>query len=137
MDLIPKANPEYLFLLRGTQFENRLSLPEMQEAMTHFGAWIERLTQEGKFKGGQPLAPSGRIISGKEERTVSDGPFAEAKEAIGGYLVFNVPDLDTAVDIARTCPLLNYGADVEVRPLLDLCPTRQRINECLVKAQAA
>ncbi len=129
MNLTPKAAPEYMFLLRGTQFETRLSLQEMQEAMGHYTAWLDRLTQEGKLKGGQPLAPAGKIVSGKGDRTVSDGPFAEAKEAIGGYLMFNVPDLDAAVAIAKTCPLLEYGADVEVRPVLDLCPTMQRLSE--------
>jgi hypothetical protein len=133
MSIAPKTNPEYMFLLRGTQLETRLSLPEMQEAMSHYRAWLDRLTKEGKLKGGQPLAPSGRIISGKLDRTVSDGPFAEAKEAIGGYLMFNVPDLDSAVAIAQTCPLLDYGADVEVRPVLELCPTMQRLNECQLK----
>jgi len=136
MNLTPKANPEYMFLLRGTQLENRLTLPEMQEAMGKYTAWLKRLTEEGKLKGGQPLAPAGRIVSGKHERTVSDGPFAEAKEAIGGYLMFAVAELDEAVAIAQTCPLLDYGADVEVRPVLDLCPTMQRLSECQRQSQA-
>ncbi len=124
----PSETPEFIFLLRGTQFENRLSLQEMQEAMGKYMGWLDRFEKEGKFKGGQPLAPAGKFVTGKQERTISDGPFAEAKEAIGGYLLFAVADLDAAVAIAETCPLLDYGSVVEVRPVLDLCPTIQKLN---------
>jgi hypothetical protein len=133
----PSTTPEYLLLLRGTQFENRLSLQEMQDAMGEFTSWLEKLGQQGKFKGGQPLAPSGKIISGKDNRSVADGPFAEAKEAIGGYLILTVPDLDTAVAIARECPLLDWGAQVEVRPVLEQCPTMQILDEHRAEAVMA
>jgi hypothetical protein len=62
-------------------------------------------------------------VSGKS-RTVTDGPFAEAKEAVGGYFMLNVDTMDEAVAIARECPGLAYGVKVEVRPVLGECSLR-------------
>jgi hypothetical protein len=63
----------------------------------------------------------GKIVSQKNGRVVSDGPFAESKEAIAGYFLLNVKSLDEAVVIARDYPGLNYGATVEVRPVAPEC----------------
>nr|MDQ3623431.1 YciI family protein [Verrucomicrobiota bacterium] len=53
---------------------------------------------------------------------VVDGPFAESKEAIGGYFLLTVADEDEAVAVARQCPLLEHGGVVEVRPVAPECP---------------
>jgi hypothetical protein len=53
---------------------------------------------------------------------VADGPFAESKEAIGGYFLLKVDSMDEAVSIAQQCPGLPHGAKVEVRPVLAECP---------------
>src|SRR5436189_3073420 len=104
--------------------------------MDQFMAWFERLKQEGKVKGGQPLERTGKIVSGKNGRTVADGPFAESKEAIGGYFLLQVEDLAEAVQIAKQCPVLEYGSTVEVRPVAEECPTFQRVREQLAHAVA-
>jgi len=88
--------------------------------------WFERLREEGKLRAGQPLERQGKIVSGKKGRTVADGPFAESKEAIGGYFLLQVADLDEAVEIAQQCPILEYGSTVEVRPVAERCPTAER-----------
>src|SRR5882672_10743362 len=75
-----------------------------------------------KSIAGKPLEREGKIVSGKNGRVVSDGPFAESKEAIGGYFLLNVNTLDEAVAIAKECPGLPYGAKVEVRPVMEQCP---------------
>ena len=82
-------------------------------------AWFKRLTEQGKAVAGNPLEREGKIVSGKNGRVVADGPFAESKEAIGGYFLLNVGSLDEAVAIAQQCPGLPYGAKVEVRPVMD------------------
>jgi hypothetical protein len=99
-------------------------------------AWFERLKQQGKAMAGQPLEREGKIVSGKNGRTVADGPFAESKEAIGGYFLLQVADLDEAVAIARQCPVLEYGSTVEVRPIAEECPTFRRVKEQLADAVA-
>jgi hypothetical protein len=60
---------------------------------------------------------------------VADGPFAESKEAVGGYFYLKVADMEEAVEIARQCPGLEHGAIVEVRQVADLCMTRQHAME--------
>ena len=113
---------EYLLLFRGTEWYKGLSPEEMQAAMNHMKAWFERLTNQGKLKAAQPLECEGKIVSGKKGRIVADGPFAESKEAIGGYFLLQVNSLDEAVAIAKDCPALEYGGKVEVRPIAADCP---------------
>ena len=89
---------EYLLLFRGGQWDKGLSPEQLQQSMDQFMGWFERLKAEGKCKGGQPLEREGKIVSGKNGRTVADGPFAESKEAIGGYFLLTVDSLEEAVD---------------------------------------
>src|SRR5438093_3515547 len=126
----------YMLLFRGTDWDKDLSPEEIQKMVTRWYAWFERLTQEGKCKAGHPLEREGRIVSGRTGRTVADGPFAESKEAIGGYFLLQVDDLDEAVEIAKACPVLEYGSTVEVRPVAEECPTFQRVKERLAEAAA-
>src|SRR6266478_8570688 len=127
---------EYLLLFRGSGWDKGLSPEQLQKTMDQFMAWFERLKQQGKVKAGQPLERTGKIVSGKNGRTVADGPFAESKEAIGGYFLLQVDDLDEAVEIAKACPVLEYGSTVEVRPIAEECPTFQRVKEQLAEAGA-
>lgn len=64
-----------------------------------------------------------------KKRGVSDGPFAESKEAIGGYLLLQLDNFDEAVAIAESNPTLDYGISIEVRPVLEECPIFQRAKE--------
>lgn len=127
---------EYLLLIRGTHWEKDLSPKEIQKFMNQWTAWFDRLTRQGKVKASQPLAHEGKIISGKKGRTVIDGPFAESKEAIAGYFLLEVNDLDEALEIAKDFPVLDYGATIEVRPVLEQCPTIQKAREQTVHAEA-
>ena len=70
----------------------------------------------------------------KAGRTVVDGPFAESKEAIGGYLLLRVDDLEEAVQIAKRHPALEYGMKIEVREVADECPKFRRAREQLAHA---
>ena len=92
-------------------------------------AWFAGLDKRGIVRGGQPLAREGKVISKSNERTISDGPFAEAKEVVGGYLIVEVAHLNEAIAIARECPTLDFGIEVEVRPMLDDCPISARLRQ--------
>src|SRR6266567_6999448 len=116
---------EYLLLFRGTDWHQGLSPEEIQKVMGQWKGWYERLSQEGKLKGGQPLEREGKTVSGKKGRVVADGPFVESKEAIGGYFLLQVDTLDEAVAIAKDCPGLEHGAIVEVRPIAEMCPAAE------------
>ncbi|HEY0792774.1 MAG TPA: YciI family protein [Chthoniobacterales bacterium] len=127
---------EYLLLFRGTKWDQGLSPAEIQKVMSDWMAWFERLTQQGKVKSGRPLGDEGKIVSGKKGRMVTDGPFAESKEAVGGFFLLDVDGWDEAVEIARECPALSYGLTVEVRPVIQSCQIAQRAGLQLAHATA-
>jgi len=112
----------YMLIFRGTDWYKGLSPEEMQQIADHWMSWFKGLTDQGKAIAGNPLEAEGRIVSGKNGRVVSDGPFVESKETIGGYFLLKVESLDEAVAIAQQCPGLSYGIRVEVRPLAAECP---------------
>lgn len=118
-----------MLLYRSDEFYNRLSQQELQTLMNENNAWIQRLTAQGKVKPGCALDRKGAIVSGKNGRVVTDGPFAESKEAIGGYLLVDVETLDEAIAIAQSIPGLAYGGSIEVRPIAEECPLDVRARE--------
>jgi hypothetical protein len=126
---------EYMLLFRGPQWDQGLSPNELQQAMNKVMTWFGDLQGKGKIKAGQPLGAQGRIVSGKTSGGVVDGPFAESKEAVGGYLVLQANDLSEAVEIARSVPTLEYGISVEVRPILAECPIFKRNPDVFKRAK--
>jgi hypothetical protein len=112
--------PEFLYLYRGTEQVNAaLSPQQMQDYMQHFQAWIMSLTKAGKITSCGPLANSGRTIVGAK-MMVTDGPYAEAKDLIGGYTVIGAQDFEEATQIAQGCPFLDVGGTVEIRSILGI-----------------
>lgn len=111
-----------MLLFRGNEWHKGLSPEEMQKVSGQWMAWFERLKNDGKCVAGNPLEPEGKTVSGKNGRVIADGPFAESKEAIGGYFLLKVDSLDEAVVIAQQCPGLPHGAKIEVRPVAGECP---------------
>ena len=112
----------YMLIFRGTDWSKSLSPEQMQQVAGQWMAWFKRLKDQGSVVDGRPLEPEGKMVSGKNGRVVSDGPFAESKEAIGGFFILNVATMDEALAIAQECPGLPHGARVEVRPLANACP---------------
>ena len=119
---------DHLLLFRGNVWDRGLSPAQIQKVVSDWMAWFERLKAEGKCAGGHPLEEQGKVVSGKQ-RMVADGPFAESKEAIGGYFYLTVGDENEAIEIAKQCPGLEYGVVVEVRPVADVCSIKQRAEE--------
>jgi hypothetical protein len=125
---------EYMLLFRRNNWDKKLSPEELQQSLSKWTAWYDQLNHQGKIKSAHPLMPEGRVIWQKKGQPVADGPFAESKEAIGGYFFLQLSNLDEAVRIAKKCPLLQYGMTVEVRPVAEQCPTLQRISQELAHA---
>jgi hypothetical protein len=128
------ASPEHILLFRGSYWDNNLSPEELQNVMSQWTIWFDRLAEQGKIKSAQPLLHEGRIVSWKKGQTIADGPFAESKEAIGGYFLLQNCDSDEALEIAKECPALPYGMTVEVRPVAGICPSWQKANSRLAHA---
>ena len=104
---------EYLVISRG-QWDTNLSPQEIQKAIDQFYVWLERLVDEGKMKTGQRLADRGKTVSRKN---VTDGPFGESKEVIGGYWFILAGSLEEAAKIASENPCLKCGLFYEIRPI--------------------
>ncbi len=112
---------EHLIFVRGTHWNSSLSPAELQSVMTDFYAWVDGLRDQGLLRGAQPLMEEGKMVSGAKGAAVTDGVFAESKEAIAGYFLLAVDSTEEAVRLAQACPILAYGAQIEVRPVADLC----------------
>lgn len=123
-----------MLIFRGTDWYKGLSSEEMQQVGDKWMAWFKGLMASGKAVAGNPLEREGKIVSGKDGRVVSDGPFAESKEAIGGYFLLKVNSLEDAVAIAKECPGLPYGIRVEVRAVAGECPL---VEQSRTEAQLA
>ena len=119
---------DYMLLFRGNDWDTKLSPEELQQVMSKWTAWYDQLVEQGKIKSAHPLIPEGRVVSQKKGQAVADGPFAESKEAIGGYFLIQMTNLDEALQIAKRCPTLPHGTIVEVRPVAEVCPKFQRIS---------
>lgn len=119
-----ETNNGYMLLFRGADWYKDLSPEQLQEVSAQGMAWFKRISEAGIAGGGNPLMPEGKLI-GKGGR-VLDGPFAESKEVIGGFVLLKVATLEEAVELAKECPGLPYGAQVEVRPVACECPVAAR-----------
>ena len=106
---------KFLFIYRNPaeQDEQQPSPEQMQELMAQWGQWFG-IVGEGLVDGGDGLMPTGRIVTGD---AVTDGPFIEAKELVGGYSILQADTYDAAVEYAKTCPIIAGGGTVEVREL--------------------
>lgn len=113
----------YLLLFRnsGPETHAHLSADQRQQLVTKWNAWYDGLSSSGKAIEGQPLELETRLVSGAGGTRVVDGPFAEAKEAVGGYVKLMVSGLDEATAIAQQHPGLAYGLVIEVRSMAFSC----------------
>jgi hypothetical protein len=109
---------EFMIILRGGVPPSELSPERMQYLMNKFQDWMGKIARGGQLKGAGRLEDGGKCITGYETQNITDGPFAEAKEVIGGYFVVQASDLGAAVEIAKGCPILENRGSVEVRALM-------------------
>ena len=112
--MIDKASlSEYLVISRG-QWDKDKSPQEIQKAIDDFYIWHARLVDEGRMKPGQRLATEVRMVS---RQGVTDGPFAEAKEIVGGYWFCLAGSLEEAAALAAQNPCMACGLTYEIRPI--------------------
>jgi hypothetical protein len=111
---------EFLYLYRGSERVNAaLSPQQMQDYLQRFQSWIMSLTSAGRISSCGPLAGGGRTMVGPKA-VISDGPYTESKDLVGGYTVLTAKDLDDATEVARGCPFLSVGGTVEIRAVLSV-----------------
>jgi len=109
---------EFVFLYRGG--ESGRSPERAQQMMQKWMAWLKELGAKGHIKDqGQPLERTGKLVRGKQ-KTVTDGPFAESKDVVGGYTLNEARDLAQAVELSKGCPIFEVDGAVEIRPVMKM-----------------
>ena len=109
----PSSTQEFLLLSRG-QWDAERSPNEIQAAIDDFYAWHARLVAEGKFRPGQRLAREAKLVT---RAGITDGPFTETKEVVGGYWFVRAASLQEAARIVADNPCLACGLVFELRPI--------------------
>jgi hypothetical protein len=109
----------FMFLFRGG--ETPASPERMQAQMQKWMNWIQKLREEGKYVAGDPLERQGKVLR-SPNKVITDGPFAEGKELVGGYFLIRADSLDEAARMATDCPIFETGGSVEVRPIQVINP---------------
>lgn len=111
---------QYLLMIYANEAEEMAMSPEaMGEMMAGYQAFTDELSAAGAMVGGERLRPTGTATSVRKRSgdfTLTDGPFAETKEHLGGYYLIEAPSLDAAVAWAKKIPSVEHGT-VEVRPI--------------------
>ena len=109
----------YLYRIAEDARHQAMGTPERaQQSMQRWMAWMKELDTQGHLKDrGQPLEMTGKVVRG-QDKAVTDGPFTEAKDLVGGFTLVEARDIDQAVELSRGCPILDGGGSVEVRPVM-------------------
>lgn len=109
---------KYMYIFRGGAFVTPgLSPTQMQEHLAKWNRWIDGFTKAGRNNVGHPLENRGKTVRGRNH--VTDGPYAESKDLVTGALVLEAGSLEEVAELARECPIFEFGGSVEVRPLLE------------------
>ena len=107
---------EFILLYRGGMDRSTASPEQMEAQMKRWQDWFAELTKEGSLKDwGAPLQREGKTVA--SGGVITDGPYAEGKEIIGGFSIIKAADISDAAKIAKGCPVFQVGGTVEVRPV--------------------
>lgn len=113
---------DFMLIFRGEKEAeeafSRQSPAEMQKEMEKWTKWMGSLSEKGKLVGGQPLLPTGKVLRANGGK-LTDGPYTEGKDIVGGYMLIKANDLSEATQLSRDCPHLDgKSATVEVREIM-------------------
>ena len=108
---------DFMLIFLGGSDAMNLSPDEMQKHMQKWFDWIDKLKNKSIYVSGEALTPGGKTVKGPKA-VISDGPFAESKEVVGGYFIVKAKSLEDATEIAKDCPDLPFNGVVEVREVM-------------------
>jgi hypothetical protein len=114
-----KQMKEFMFLFRQPNYDfSKTSPAEMQALAKKWQEWAGGIAAQGKLVShGQQLSTEGKVL--KAGGVITDGPFVEIRERLGGYIVVKAENLDEATTLAHGCPVLDKDGSVEIRPLFE------------------
>jgi hypothetical protein len=104
---------KYMFLFSGGDYSS-LSNDGFEKHMQKWFAWVGKLKEQDRYVSGEALLPEAKRISGTK-KTVTDGPFTEAKEVVGGYFVVYAKNMNEAVEMAKDFPDFEFNGVIEIR----------------------
>ena len=107
---------EFMMIFRNDKDRPMPSPEQMQAAIKQWQDWIGGIAAQGKFVATNALGFQGKTVHA--DRTITDGPYAELKEIVGGYIIVKAKDMDEAVQLSDGCPTLTIGGKVEVRDVM-------------------
>lgn len=110
---------EFALIFRNSVNSDTKPSPEqMQKVMTDWMNWMGSIAAQNKLadKGNRLSMSEAKTV--KSDNTITDGPFAEIKEFINGYIIVKTDTIDDAIEIAKECPILKIGGNVEVRAIV-------------------
>jgi Uncharacterized protein conserved in bacteria len=111
---------EFMFIFKGATQQYDFSPEEMQQHMHSWFSWVDDLKAKKIYLAGEALSPAGGKTVQGAKLLVTDGPFAESKELVGGFISIRAASIDEAVEIAKGCPDLQLDGAVEVREIMKL-----------------
>lgn len=110
---------KFMFIFQGGMSPD--SSPEqMQAQMGKWMAWIEKLNKANQYVSGEPLLPGGKLVTGANGKSVTDGPYTEGKEVVGGFFIINAENMEEAVALTKDYPDYEYGGSVQVRQVMKI-----------------
>ncbi len=115
----PSTMKRFMIIMRENDGGwSEVGADEQQRILGRYFDWIDELTEQGHYEGGEALAPGGyvwRIVDG----AVTDGPFTETKEVLTGVFIIRAASMAEATDIASSCPSLSHGLSIELREIIE------------------
>ena len=112
---------EFILVFRRNEVsgEAQPSPEQLQAMMKQWQDWIGNIAAQNKLvSSGNRLSSDGRVV--KKDNVITNGPYVELKEAIGGYIIVRADSLDEAAELSKDCPILNIGGNVEVRTIVPM-----------------
>lgn len=112
---------DFMFLFRQNPATQRSTSPEqMQQITQKWMGWMETLKKNGHVKQlGERLDGSGKVVRGRA-KAVTDGPYVEVKDSVGGYMLVSAKGITEAVELSKGCPILEADGTVEIRPIISM-----------------
>ena len=110
---------KFMLIFHGGSDPSTQSPQEMQASMGKWMAWIDKLNADGRYLSGEPLLPGGKLLSGKK-KTVTDGPYTEGKEVVGGYFIIKADSYDEAIRLCDDYPDYENGGSIQLRQVMKM-----------------
>ena len=110
---------KFMFIFHGGVSMDA-SPEQMQANMGKWMAWIEQLSKDNRYVSGEPLLPGGKLVTGTNGKSVTDGPYTEGKEVVGGYFILNAENYDDALSLTKGYPDYEHGGKIQVRQVMKM-----------------